>query len=114
MEFLTKAVVSPQWLSLRTPLRRYLEFMWSDLCHVECLRSNAIMFYNYFRGAVRLKGMCTALHAGSHMLTSSTLTLEGHVHCITRGITHAHIINTYCSAWRAVHMLSVAIYAENN
>ena len=32
-----------------------------------------------------------------------------YVHCITRGITHAYILNTYCPAWRAVHMLSLTV-----
>ena len=53
------------------------------------------------------------------MISCFTTTFEiqcawEHVHCITRGITHAHISNTYCTAWRAVHMVSLAIYAKNN
>ena len=32
-----------------------------------------------------------------------------HVYCITRGITHAYILNTYCPTWRAVHMHSLAV-----
>ena len=35
-----------------------------------------------------------------------------HVHCVTRGITDAYILNTYCPAWRAVHMLSLAVYEK--
>ena len=57
--------------------------------------------------------------ASAEMLSFFTITFEmqcasEHVHCITRGITHAHIITTYCPTWRAVHMLSVATYAKNN
>ena len=53
------------------------------------------------------------------MLSCFTITFEikcawEHVHCITRGITHAHISNTYSPAWRAVHMVSLAIYPKNN
>ena len=36
------------------------------------------------------------------------------LHCVTRGITHNYILNTYCPAWRAVHMLSLAVYAKIN
>ena len=36
------------------------------------------------------------------------------VHWATHGITHAYILNTYCPAWRAVHMLLIAVYAKTN
>ena len=37
-----------------------------------------------------------------------------HVHCVTRGITHAYILSTFCPAWRAVHMFSLPVYAKIN
>ena len=37
-----------------------------------------------------------------------------HVHCVTRGITHACILNTYGPAWRVVHMPSFAVHAKIN
>ena len=35
-----------------------------------------------------------------------------HVHCVTHGIIHAYILNTYCPALRAVHMLTLAVYEK--
>ena len=37
-----------------------------------------------------------------------------HVHCVTRGITSAYFLNTYCPAWGALHMLSLAVYEKRN
>ena len=58
-------------------------------------------------------------HWHAVMLSCFTITFEmqcacEHVHCVIRGITHAHIINPFCPAWRAVHMLSFSIYAKTN
>ena len=60
--------------------------------------------------------MCSA---SALMLSCFTITFElkcdlEHVHCVTRGVIHAYILSTYCPVWRAVHMLSLAVYEKIN
>ena len=59
--------------------------MRSEQWHVECLRSNAIMFYNYFRNAVRLRS-CALHYTQDHACLHSQYLLsrvEGSAHAIT-------------------------------
>ena len=37
-----------------------------------------------------------------------------HLTYVTRGITYAYNLNTYCHAWKAVHMLSLAVDEKIN
>ena len=64
--------------------------------------------------------MGSAIRSASTVMPSCfAITLElqcalEHVHCVTREITHAYILNTYRRAWRAEHMLSLALYEKIN
>ena len=62
--------------------------------------------------------MSSAMWSASTVIPSRfEITLEvqcalEHVHCVTRRITYAYILNTYSPVWRAVNMPSVAVYEK--
>ena len=66
--------------------------------------------------------MSSATRSASVVMPSCfTITFElqcaiEHVHCVTRGRAYDYILNTYSPAWRAVHMISlaVAVYEKSN
>ena len=73
-----------------------------------------------YRGIWSSCGVSSAMWSAFAMKPSCfAITFELHcalgpVHCVTRGITHAYILNTFCPAWRAMQMSSLPVYAKIN
>ena len=65
-------------------------------------------------------GMSSAMWSASAVMHSCfAISLElqcatEHVPCVTRRINYAYILNTNLPAWRAVHLLSLAVYEKTN